>query len=110
MYDELAAQAGRAVNLSLTLCNLLIGYYITEYELCGLDRFYRLYPEIVGTMSAQLKKLLPAGWQAVGKVGTASPQLRNTNDLRDKQKNPRQIRQILNSTAIGGEKIAKENQ
>ena len=25
-------------------------------------------------------------------------------------KNPRQIRQILNSTAIGGEKIAKENQ
>ena len=27
-----------------------------------------------------------------------------------KQKNPRQIRQILNSTSIGGEKIAKENQ
>ena len=25
-------------------------------------------------------------------------------------KNPQQIRQILNSTAIGGEKIAKENQ
>ena len=25
-------------------------------------------------------------------------------------KNPLQIRQILNSTAIGGEKIAKENQ
>jgi len=25
-------------------------------------------------------------------------------------KNPRQIRQILNSKAIGGEKIAKENQ
>ncbi|MDO9566998.1 MAG: hypothetical protein Q7J15_09695 [Candidatus Desulfaltia sp.] len=24
-------------------------------------------------------------------------------------KNPRQIRQILNATAIGGEKIAKEN-
>jgi hypothetical protein len=27
-------------------------------------------------MSAQLKKLLPAGGQAVEKVGTASPQLR----------------------------------
>ena len=26
------------------------------------------------------------------------------------KKNPRQIRQILNSTAIGSEKIAKENQ
>ena len=109
VHDELAAQAGRAVNLSLTLRNWLIGCYIAEYELCGLDRasygdslltelakrvtglnvsncnrrqlyrylrFYRLYPEIVGTMSAQLKKLLPAGGQAVEKVGTASPQLR----------------------------------
>ena len=38
--------------------------------------FYRLYPEIVRTMSTQLKKLLPAGGQAVEKVVTASPQLR----------------------------------
>jgi predicted nuclease of restriction endonuclease-like (RecB) superfamily len=109
VHDELAAQAGRAVNLSLTLRNWLIGCYIAEYELCGSDRasygdslltelakrltdlkvsncnrrqlyhylrFYRLYPEIVGTMSAQLKNLLPAGGQAVEKVGTASPQLR----------------------------------
>ncbi len=109
VHDELAAQAGRAVNLSLTLRNWLIGCYIAEYELCGSDRasygdslltelakrltgpkvsncnrrqlyrylrFYRLYPGIVGTMSAQLKKLLPAGGQAVEKVVTASPQLR----------------------------------
>ncbi len=109
VHDELAAQAGRAVNLSLTLRNWLIGCYIAEYELCGSDRasygdslltelanrltdlkvsncnrrqlyrylrFYRLYPEIVGTMSPQLKKLLPARGQAVEKVGTASPQLR----------------------------------
>ncbi|MCK4547358.1 MAG: hypothetical protein KAW17_07940 [Candidatus Eisenbacteria sp.] len=109
VHDELAAQAGRAVNLSLTLRNWLIGCYIAEYELSGSDRasygdslltelakrltglkvsncnrrqlyrylrFYRLYPEIVGTMSAQLKKLLPAGGQAVEKVGTTSPQLR----------------------------------
>ena len=113
VHDELAAQAGRAVNLSLTLRNWLIGCHIAEYELCGLDRasygdslltelakrltglkvsncnrrqlyrylrFYRLYPEIVGTMSAQLKKLLPAGGQAVEKVGTASPQLRISPD------------------------------
>jgi hypothetical protein len=26
------------------------------------------------------------------------------------EKNPQQIRQLLNSTAVGGEKIAKENQ
>jgi len=38
VHDELAVQAGRAVNLSLTLRNWLIGCYIAEYELCGLDR------------------------------------------------------------------------
>jgi len=90
-HEELAAQAGRAVNLSLTMRNWLIGAYIAEYELSGADRasygdslltelakrltelnisncnrrqlyrylrFYRLYPEIVGTLSAQLKKLV----------------------------------------------------
>ena len=36
--EELTAQAGRAVNVSLTLRNWLIGYYITEYEQNGLDR------------------------------------------------------------------------
>jgi DUF1016 N-terminal domain len=35
---ELATQASRAVNLSLTLRNWLIGCYIAEYELRGLDR------------------------------------------------------------------------
>jgi len=30
VHDELAAQAGRAVNLSLTLRNWLIGCYIAE--------------------------------------------------------------------------------
>lgn len=112
-HEELAAQAGRAVNLSLTLRNWLIGCYIAEYELRGSDRaqygdnlladlakrltelevsnsnrrqlyrylrFYRLYPEIVGTLSAQLKKLLPAGTKAFEKVGTASPQLRTPPD------------------------------
>jgi predicted nuclease of restriction endonuclease-like (RecB) superfamily len=108
VHEELAAQAGRAVNISLTLRNWLVGCYIAEYELCGSDRagygdsllfelakrltdlkvsncnrrqlyrylrFYRLYPEIVGTLSAQLKKLLPAGAKVIEKVGTASPQL-----------------------------------
>jgi predicted nuclease of restriction endonuclease-like (RecB) superfamily len=109
VHDELAAQAGRAVNLSLTLRNWLIGCYIAEYELRGSDRasygdrlliqlakrltdlrvsncnrrqlyrylrFYRLYPEIVGTMTPQFTKLLPEERRAVEKVGTASPQLR----------------------------------
>ncbi|MEC4676636.1 MAG: PDDEXK nuclease domain-containing protein [Nitrospirota bacterium] len=106
-HEELAARAGRAVNFSLTLRNWLIGCYIAEYELSGLDRahygdnlltelakrltglkvsncnrrqlyrylrFYRLYPEIVGTMPPQLQTLLPTGGRAAEKVGTASPQ------------------------------------
>jgi hypothetical protein len=34
---DLAAQAKRAVNVSLTLRNWLIGCYIIEYEQCGAD-------------------------------------------------------------------------
>ena len=108
VHETLAAQAGKAVNISLTLRNWLIGAYIAEYELNGADRanygeklfvelskrlkelgvsncnrrqlyrylrFYRLYPEIVGTLSAQLRKLLPLRAQLLEKVGTASPQL-----------------------------------
>ena len=37
-HEELAAQAGRAVNIGLTLRNWLIGCYIAEYELRGSDR------------------------------------------------------------------------
>ena len=37
-HEELAAQAGRAVNVSLTLRNWLIGCYISEYEQNGTDR------------------------------------------------------------------------
>jgi predicted nuclease of restriction endonuclease-like (RecB) superfamily len=106
--ENLAAQAGRAVNVSLTLRNWMIGAYIDKYELNGSDRadygdrllselakrltginvsncnrrqlyrylrFYRLYPQIVGTLSAQLKDMLPGGIQPDEKVGTSSPQL-----------------------------------
>jgi len=38
VHENLAAQAGRAVNISLTLRNWLIGAYIAEYELHGADR------------------------------------------------------------------------
>ncbi len=38
VHDNLAAQAGRAVNLSLTLRNWQIGCYIAEYEQNGTDR------------------------------------------------------------------------
>jgi len=38
VHEEMAAQAGRAVNISLTLRNWMIGAYIAEYELSGADR------------------------------------------------------------------------
>jgi len=104
---ELARQAGKAVNISLTLRNWFIGMYISEYELQGDDRaqygekllaklstrltdlkisncskrqlyryarFYKLYPGIVGTLTPQLKQLLPASRKVSAKVGIASPQ------------------------------------
>ena len=88
----MAAQAGRAVNICLTLRNWLIGAYIAEFELRGSDRgnywdrllnelakdlgrqkisntvqrqlyhylaFYRTYPQIVRTVPAQSRHLLP---------------------------------------------------
>lgn len=38
VHEEMAAQAGRAVNVSLTMRNWLIGFYIAEYEQNGADR------------------------------------------------------------------------
>lgn len=37
-HEELARQASKAVNVSLTVRNWLIGHYIAEYELNGADR------------------------------------------------------------------------
>ena len=89
---RLAAHAIRAVNFGLTLRNWMIGFYIAEFELRGLDRaaygdrllielskalssrrisntgrrqlyhylsFYRIYPQIVRTLPAQFRRLLP---------------------------------------------------
>ncbi len=38
LHEEMAAQAGRAVNLTLTLRNWAIGCYLREYEQNGSDR------------------------------------------------------------------------
>jgi predicted nuclease of restriction endonuclease-like (RecB) superfamily len=112
VHAELAAQASRAVNTSLTLRNWLIGCYIAEYELNGSDRaaygdkvlsalagrlhdvsncnrrqlydylrFYRTYPQIVQTLSAQLRQLLPLSkLDQFEKVPTPSAQLKLASD------------------------------
>ena len=104
---QLTRQAGKAINISLTLRNWLIGFHIAEFELQGVDRaqygekllarlsarltelnisncnkrqlyryvrFYKAYPGIVGTLSPQLKQLLPPSRKVPAKVGAASPQ------------------------------------
>lgn len=38
VHDELTAQASRAVNVSLTLRNWMIGFHVEEYERRGADR------------------------------------------------------------------------
>jgi hypothetical protein len=51
--QELAAQASRAVNVSLTLRNWLIGCAIAEYELHGADRA-RYGEKLLAKLSARL--------------------------------------------------------
>jgi hypothetical protein len=91
VHDELAAQASRAVNASLTLRNWMIGFHVEEYERRGVDRveygdkvmdtpadrptqlgvsrcdrreiyryrqFYLTYPQIVESVTPQLRPLL----------------------------------------------------
>ena len=104
IHEDMATQASRAVNVSLTLRNWFIGRYIAEYEINGADRaaygesvlselaaqlknisncnrrqlyrylrFYRVYPQIVGTLSALFQGHLPMP-AVLEKVGTLSPQ------------------------------------
>lgn len=54
-HRQLAEQASKAVNISLTLRNWLIGHYIAEYELKGRDRAQygdRLFTELAGALAA----------------------------------------------------------
>jgi len=66
-HEELAAQAGRAVNISLTLRNWLIGFYITVYEQNGADR---------AQYGAQLLENLSSRLAHGGMDGVASRSLR----------------------------------
>lgn len=107
IHESLANEATKAINISLTLRNWLIGFYVAEYELRGEDKanygrnlfselanelqnlgisncrkrqlyyylsFYRTYPQIVRTLSAQLKTLLPTGVMRSKKVRTPTAQ------------------------------------
>ncbi len=55
-HRELAAQAGRAINISLTLRNWLIGHYIAEYELNGKERA-EYGEKLLAHLAMELRKL-----------------------------------------------------
>lgn len=54
IHKELTSQAGRAVNMSLTLRNWLIGCYIQEYEQNGSDRA-KYGQKLLESLTEQLK-------------------------------------------------------
>ena len=59
--EQLAARASKAVNVSLTVRNWLIGYYIARYELNGADR--AAYGEqLLPKLAARLKDLGVPTW------------------------------------------------
>lgn len=56
VHNELAAQASRAVNASLTLRNWMIGFHVEEYERHGLDRA-EYGDRLMDTLADNLAKL-----------------------------------------------------
>jgi hypothetical protein len=57
VHKHLAAQAGRAVNISLTLRNWVIGFHIREYEQNEADRA-KYGENLFAKLSQRLKKEL----------------------------------------------------
>lgn len=115
VHEQLTARAKRAVNVSLTLRNWLIGYYIDEYQLKGSDRaeygdrlvevlserllqkeiagtgkrqlyqyvaFYRAYPQIVRSVTAQLSNDLQMDIDLEEKVRSGTAQFTGTESDR----------------------------
>ena len=67
VHDHIANQANRAVNISLTLRNWIIGYYIREYEQNGADR---------AEYGEKLLTYLAAQLDALGVTGCSARSLR----------------------------------
>jgi predicted nuclease of restriction endonuclease-like (RecB) superfamily len=82
-HQELIAQASKAVNLSLTLRNWLIGCYILEYEMNGNDR------------AKYGAKLLPMLAQELQRLGLARSEERELRRYRQFYQTYPQIRESL---------------
>lgn len=81
-HEQMAAQAGRTVNISLTLRNWMIGYYIREYEQNGSDRA-KYGNRVLEYLANELQKSLDRCYSArylrlCRQLYTAYPQIRKS--------------------------------
>ncbi len=83
IHNELSAQASRAVNVSLTMRNWLIGFHIFEYEQNGADR------------ASYGDKLLDRLTKALGKAGLKRMDVRELRRYRQFYLTYPQIRETL---------------
>lgn len=90
IHEQMAAQAGRAVNISLTLRNWAIGCYIREYEQEGADR--ARYGET----------LLEALSDELARTGVASVAARSLRLYRQFYVTYPQIRQTVSAESLPG--------
>jgi len=99
VHDQLAAHAGKAVNISLTLRNWAIGYYIQEYEQNGADRA-AYGKELFTKLSEKLKVhnmaiYHPRELRRCRAFYVAYPQIRGTVSPQFEQLMPPEIRKSL---------------
>ena len=82
VHEHLAAQAGKAVNISLTLRNWLVGCYIREYEQNGSDRAYygeKLLERLAESLKEQgLERMEPRELRRYRQFYQVYPQIRET--------------------------------
>jgi len=101
-HEELSAQAGKAVNISLTLRNWLIGHHISQYELRGSDRAQygeKLFTELANRLKSvsncnrrQLYRYVRFFRLYPAIVGTLPPKFKNLPGIAETSKNQGELK------------------
>ena len=101
-HQELSAQAGKAVNVSLTLRNWLIGHHIAQYELRGSDRAQygeKLFTELAKRLKTvsncnrrQLYRYVRFFRLYPAIVGTLPPKFRNMPGITETLRNAGEVK------------------
>lgn len=102
MHHELFAQAGKAVNISLTLRNWLIGHHISQYELRGSDRAQygeKLFTELANRLKSvsncnrrQLYRYVRFFRLYPAIVGTLPPKFKNLPGIAETSQNTGELK------------------